>query len=303
MSSTPKVAVIIPTYNRWPYVQEAVESALCQTWPNVECVVVDDGSTDGTSERLRSCYGERIRLIRRTLNSDKSAARNLGIQATDAEYVCMLDSDDLLLPWAVERRVRLFVDDPGFRGVAYGLSRGGEGEVSLRRFAAEPAEGDVLDRFARRPFVDNNGYLLARETMLRLGMYREDLSYREDIELLIRLAARLEFRFCGAYVAQVRRVDNSARIQYERYVSQGLRMIEHLRRHPLVAARLGRQIDILQRRELLELARAYYKAHHYRPFRNLYYLLLRRWPWHVLSDGRLAKRFVLSWLLGLALAR
>lgn len=302
MASPPKVAVIIPTYNRWPYVQEAVASVLLQTWPRVECVVVDDGSTDGTAERLDACYGERIRLIRRPTNGDKSAARNLGIQATDAEYVCMLDSDDLLLPRAVESRVRLFVDDPGFRGVAYGLSRGGAGEVPLRRFAAEKVEGDVLERFVRRPFVDNNGYLLARQTMLRLGMYREDLSYREDLELLIRLAAQLEFRFCGSYVAQVRRVDDSARTQYDRYVKQGLRMIEHLRHHPLVAARLGRQIDVLQRRELLELARAYYKAHRYRQFRSLCYLLLRCWPWHVLSDGRLAKRFALSWLRELAAA-
>ncbi len=299
----PKVAVIIPTYNRWPHVCQAVDSVFGQSWPNVECVVVDDASTDGTSEQLQARYRDRIHLIRRPLNGEKSAARNLGIQATDASYVCMLDSDDLLLPWAVESRMRLFLDDPGFAGVAYGLSRGGEGEVSLASFAAERVEGDVLKTFVRRPFMDNNGYLLARDTMLRLGMYREDLSYREDIELLIRLAAQLEFRFCGTHVAQVRRVDASARTQYDRYVSQGLRMVEHLRRHPVVAARLGPRIDMLQRRELLELARAYYKAHRYRPFRSLCYLLLRRWPLRVLSDGRLAKRFVLSWLLSLALAR
>jgi len=303
MLPPPKVAVIIPTYNRWPHVQEAVESVLAQTYPNVECVVVDDASTDGTADQLQARYGRRIRLIRLPVNADKSAARNLGVQATDAQYVCMLDSDDLLLPRAVESRMRPFLEDPEFDGVAYGLSQGGECEVEPARFAAERVEGDVLERLVRRPFVDNNGYLLSRDNMLRLGMYREDLSHREDLELLIRLAAQLEFRFCGTYVARVRRVDASARTQYDRYVRQGLRMIEHLRRHPVTAARLGRRIDMLQRRELVELARAYYKAHQYQPFRSLCYLLLRRWPWHVLSDGRLARRFVLSWVMGWAAAR
>jgi len=302
MSGLPVVAVVIPTYNRWPHVREAVESVLAQTYPRIECVVVDDASTDGTAEKLRRHFGGRIRLLRFPANRDKSAARNAGIRATDAEYVCMLDSDDLLLPTAVERRMRLFLEDSRFDGVVYGLSLGERAGPALTLLGPEQIEGDVLSRFVRRPFIDNNGFLLSRRKMLQVGMYREDLSHREDIELIIRLAAQLEFRFCGGPVAQVRRVDDSARTQYQRYLRQGLRMVEHLRRHPIVAARLGNQIELLQRRELMELARACYKSHQYGAFRNLCYLLLRRWPWHALSNVRLTKRFVLSWLLGLGAA-
>jgi glycosyltransferase involved in cell wall biosynthesis len=95
-SSTPFVSIIIPTYNRDAFIQETVESALAQTWPAKEVIVVDDGSTDRTPEIL-SAFGERIRLIRQE-NRGVGTARNRAIQASRGEYFVFLDSDDLLLP-------------------------------------------------------------------------------------------------------------------------------------------------------------------------------------------------------------
>jgi glycosyltransferase involved in cell wall biosynthesis len=294
----PKVAVVIPTFNRWPHVGEAIDSVLGQAYPRVECVVVDDASTDGTAAEVRRVYGGRVCLIVQPENREKSAARNTGIRATDAQYVCMLDSDDVLTENSVEDRLRLFLQDPGFSGVAYGLSDRGKRRLNLgwEALSAKAPQGDVLHRLVAQPFVLNNDFLLSRENMLRFGMYKEDLTNREDVELLIRLAARLEFRFCGSYVARVRRVDASAQFDHGKYLRQGARMIAHLRADEFVAGRLGERLDWLERQELVELARAHYKARQFRPFRSLYYRILRRWPWHAVSNRRMMRRFVLSLL-------
>ncbi len=295
----PKVAVVIPTFNRWPHVGVAIDSALAQTYPHVECVVVDDGSTDGTATRLPYVFGQRIRLITLATNREKSHARNAGIRATDAEYVCMLDSDDVLTPNSVADRMRPFLEDPEFTGVAYGLSdRDAEhgDDAKLGAFAAEAVQGDVLDRYLNDPFVCNNDYLLSRQDMLTFGMYKEDLTNREDVELLIRLAARLEFRFCGSYVARVKRVDVSAQMDYEKYIRQGTCMISHLRADEFVANRMGSRLDELERRELVELARACYKSSQFVLFRSLCRRILGQCPRMAFSEWRLVRRFLFSFL-------
>ncbi len=74
----PKVSVIIPTYNRLPMLKEAVDSVLAQDYEDMELIVVDDGSTDGTGEAMKG-YGGRVRLVQFPSNKGVSAARNKGI--------------------------------------------------------------------------------------------------------------------------------------------------------------------------------------------------------------------------------
>ncbi len=97
-----KVSVIIPTFNRRDLVCETIDSVLGQSFSDVEIMVVDDGSTDGTEEHLANHYGNRIRYVYQP-NSGRSAARNRGVQMSKGEYLLFLDSDDLLLPHALEQ--------------------------------------------------------------------------------------------------------------------------------------------------------------------------------------------------------
>ncbi len=99
------VSVIIPTYNRARTIERAVNSVLAQTWKEVEVIVVDDGSTDQTSEVLK-VYGDKIRVIHQQ-NGGASAARNTGIKAATGEIISFLDSDDEWLPSKTERQVKL----------------------------------------------------------------------------------------------------------------------------------------------------------------------------------------------------
>jgi GT2 family glycosyltransferase len=109
-----KVSVIIPTYNRRGYIRQAVESVLAQTFQDLEIIVVDDGSTDGTDEVLRD-YSNRITYIY-VENRGFVEARNTGMKAASGEYIAWLDSDDLYHPHktALEVAVLDAFPDVGF---------------------------------------------------------------------------------------------------------------------------------------------------------------------------------------------
>lgn len=93
----PRFSAVIPSYNRWPLVKDAVESALAQRYPCHEVIVVDDGSTDGSAAQLRELFGERIQVIEKP-NGGVSTARNLGASVATGDYIAYLDSDDLWEP-------------------------------------------------------------------------------------------------------------------------------------------------------------------------------------------------------------
>lgn len=101
------VSVIIPTYNRAYCIERAIDSAAAQTHRELEILVVDDGSTDGTDELIRRRYAAdpRVRCIRQP-NSGVSGARNTGLRAARGEYVALLDSDDSWKPWKLELQLR-----------------------------------------------------------------------------------------------------------------------------------------------------------------------------------------------------
>src|SRR5437899_10455350 len=105
MKDLPLVSAIIATYNRGHIVGEAIESILQQTHKNVELIVVDDGSTDGTREKLGR-YGDRIRVVCQN-NAGPAAAWNRGIGASQGQIIAFLGSDDVWLPTFVQRQVLL----------------------------------------------------------------------------------------------------------------------------------------------------------------------------------------------------
>ena len=92
---TSLVSVIIPTYNTARYVQESIDSVLEQDYPNIQLIVIDDGSTDETVDIIRR-YGERVVLLTQQ-NQGAAAARNAGLAAAEGGYIAFLDSDDVWL--------------------------------------------------------------------------------------------------------------------------------------------------------------------------------------------------------------
>jgi glycosyltransferase involved in cell wall biosynthesis len=106
------VSVIIPTYNRLRDLPVALDSVFGQPGVSVECIVVDDGSTDGTVEHIRERYGDReLVVIEKPRRSGPQASRNLGMAAARGEFVTFLDSDDHFEPGTLAQRVRRCRDD------------------------------------------------------------------------------------------------------------------------------------------------------------------------------------------------
>jgi glycosyltransferase involved in cell wall biosynthesis len=103
------VSVVIPTYQRAAILGRAIESVLDQSYPSVEVIVVDDGSTDGTRalvEKYIASYGDCVRYLYQP-NAGVTAARNLGLKAVRGEFIALLDSDDVWLPWKLTAQVAL----------------------------------------------------------------------------------------------------------------------------------------------------------------------------------------------------
>ena len=103
----PKVSVIIPTYNRAEFLRSAIESALSQTFKDLEVVVADDKSTDHTREVVESFKDRRIKYILNEGKKGPSATRNTAILASEGEYIAFLDDDDEWLPDKLQRQVEV----------------------------------------------------------------------------------------------------------------------------------------------------------------------------------------------------
>lgn len=106
---TPLVSVVLPTYNRAYCIADTINSVLAQTYSNLELLVVDDGSTDGTRELIGGTFGHdpRVRYAYRT-NGRVSAARNTGLEMAQGDFVAFIDSDDLWEPWKLELQMACF---------------------------------------------------------------------------------------------------------------------------------------------------------------------------------------------------
>src|SRR4051794_37497436 len=115
-----RVSAIIPTYNSGPLVVEAVQSVLAQTRPADEIIVVDDGSTDDTAERLAS-FGDRI-IYHRQTNRRVAAARNTGLRMSTGDFVAFLDADDAWHPQKLERQLAVLNFRPEIGLLATGVS-------------------------------------------------------------------------------------------------------------------------------------------------------------------------------------
>ena len=116
-SKRPLVSVIIPAYNSRHYIGEAIRSVLRQDYPNIETIVVDDGSTDGTYQEAQSFDG-RIRLLHQA-NAGPAAARNRGIAAARGELIAFLDADDVWAPGKLSAQVS-YLNDHADVGVVFG---------------------------------------------------------------------------------------------------------------------------------------------------------------------------------------
>ena len=193
-AATPRFSAVIPAYNREHCIERAIESALAQTEPAAEIIVVDDGSRDATAARVRS-YGDRVRYVHQD-NAGASAARNHGVELTREPWIAFLDSDDYWLPEHLERIARAVRETQGcaslyFSDMRRGEDRGGEllwevagfsipGDFELAKDASDWVMLGVQPMMLQASVFSRDAYLGA-------GGLWPALPVREDTHLFFKL--------------------------------------------------------------------------------------------------------------------
>lgn len=187
-SSLPTVSVIIPSFNHAKYIRECVESVLSQSYPNIEIVVVDDGSTDESVEILKG-YGNRIRLIRQS-RSRQARARNIGMKESSGEWIAFLDSDDRYLPGRIESAVKAVLIDPEIDLIWSDFRIINADGWVVKEIRWKRSQSDFrLELISKNP-ICNAGVTVRRKSLLELNGFDERIPRACDGLAWYRLAAR-----------------------------------------------------------------------------------------------------------------
>lgn len=193
-----KVSIIIPTYNREKTILRAVQSVLEQTYTNLEVLIIDDGSTDGTADIINNIKDDRIKYIVLEQNGGPSNARNVGVQIAEGEWIAFQDSDDCWHKNKLEKQIEYIERNPQY-SLIYCMSMNYflNGNTLIVPPAPLPdvMEGKMLHTLLQRNVVDTPTMFMKRECFLTVGGF--DVRYKalEDWEFMIRFAKAYEIGY------------------------------------------------------------------------------------------------------------
>jgi len=201
----PSLSVLIPCYNGLPFVLDAVRSVLGQWEAGVECVVVDDGSKDGSAAALGS-VSDKIKLIAQA-NAGPAAARNRALAESTGELIVWFDADDLLVPDTLALRRKAFADDPALE-MLVGVNEIFNVDTGERYCSPPQAACDehylINGLLARRHLPHLNAITFRRSALDRIGAFDANLPTAEDYDLWLRAWSRLRWRFVNTIASQQR---------------------------------------------------------------------------------------------------
>ncbi len=200
------VSIIIPAWNAEEYIKESLDSALNQTYQNIEVVVVNDGSTDGTENILKTYLGNPKFKYLKHENLGLAAARNTGIKNSSGEFVALLDSDDIFLPEKIEKQVRALEKNPEF-DICYSdllhFTDNNPREFFHHRY--QYFSGDLFSALLRRQFINPLTVFIKKSVFDKFGFFDEKLRRSEDWDLWLRFArAGVKFYYLNEILAHYR---------------------------------------------------------------------------------------------------
>ena len=201
-----KVSVIIPAYNRSNYILEAIQSVLEQKYASIEIIIVDDGSTDDTKDKVLPFVGkEWIRYIYQK-NKGRSAARNKGLVAAKGDYITFLDSDDIFEPGKIEIQVDYLRRHPEVGLVHGGYIKFDDSGRDLGYRNPIYFKGDIYPDMLLywSSLLATPAVMLPKKVIEEIGGFDESLYIGEDLDLWRRIARKYPFGYINQSVARVR---------------------------------------------------------------------------------------------------
>ena len=195
MADKPLVSVVIASYNMAAYLPLAVKSVLGQVYCNIEVIIIDDGSTDGTKEAVRPYLDDpRVKYLFQE-NKGQAAAKNYGIRESCGEYVAFLDGDDMWVSEKLEQQMPLFLKSKDV-GVVYSrVLYIDETGKELRVSDNELFRGRVSGQLLIRNFIGFGTCVVKKECFDRLGGFKEHVRMGIDYDLWLRFSTQYEFDY------------------------------------------------------------------------------------------------------------
>lgn len=194
----PAVSVVLPTYNRAPLLGRAVRTVLAQSYTDFELLVIDDGSTDETSNVVAGFRDPRVKYISLAHNTGAGAARNAGIRTARGKFLAFQDSDDEWMPSKLAKQVSAFERGSVRLGMVYSDMQRISGNGTATYFAAPTVlSGRLIDPGTKFYQVHNLGIqsaVIKREYLEEVGHFNESLPAFEDMEMFIRLSRLCDFQ-------------------------------------------------------------------------------------------------------------
>lgn len=237
---TPLVSVIMPAYNARATIIEAVDSALNQTHPAVEIIIVDDGSSDSTLDLLRQHYGNhpQIKLFQQA-NAGPSAARNHAIRHANGQWLHFLDSDDRLHPTKIARSLARAAEVPN-AAVVYGpaIIIDAAGQPIAQQWAFPPLpSGDVFCHWITGTMANGQygvlpSFMVKTEAVHAVGGFDEAIFGSEDWDMWIKLAGRFAFAALDETLVDYRDHPAGLHRNPSRIALARLKVIQNARRNP-----------------------------------------------------------------------
>lgn len=210
--SAPLVSVIVPAYNHEAYIAECVRSILEQDYPHIDLIIINDGSTDSTDQKvcaLAEEYFSRFRYISKK-NEGLIKTLNLGLRLAHGEYLCELASDDILLRGSIRKRIEYLVSRPAVDVVfadAFILNEQGRTteRLMVNRKSFRSSEHTVQDLIEGRAKIFFPSGMFRKSFLERLGGFDEDFRDYEDVAMKFQLAIHANIDYLDEPVLYYRR--------------------------------------------------------------------------------------------------
>lgn len=198
-----QVSVIIPTRNRLALLKRALTSVLTQTFEDLECLVVDDASTDGTREVVAEFEDTRLVYLHHDTQRHASASRNTGIASARGDLIAFLDDDDEWLPVKLEKQVSLLSNLPPRVGMAYCWMDYVAHGKTVREYRPS-LKGDIFKETLDKQPIGNSSTLLVRRNVIKhVGMFDETLPRGNDGDFIRRVCREYEVDFVPEVLVRV----------------------------------------------------------------------------------------------------
>lgn len=225
-----KVSVVIPFYN-CKYVDKAIRSVCNQTYPNIEIIVVDDGSTKFKNKP--SPFLNQIKLIKKKRNEGTASALNQGIKQATGDYIAWLSSDDIYKPRKIEHQLSHLKKVGGEIGYTSFRFMNEHGEMLSRIIGRSFNKKDFYKRMQQGSVVNGSTTLISRKVFDKIGLFDENLKFASDYDFWLRVMGNFEFYFLDSPLVYYRVHEQMSTKKYSSNVQEEKKMVQQKYRRKL----------------------------------------------------------------------